>query len=40
MTQQLKNPDLPMQETQEIWFRSLGWEDALAEENGNRLQYS
>ena len=29
-----------MQETQEIWFWSLGWEDAPAEENGNRLQYS
>ena len=29
-----------MQETLEMWFQSLGWEDTLAEENGNPLQYS
>ena len=25
---------------QEIWVRSLGWEDSLGEGNGNPLQYS
>ena len=40
MTQQVKESRLPGQETQEMWFRSLGWEDALEEENGNPLQYS
>ena len=29
-----------MQETQEMWFRSLGWEDPLEGGNGNPLQYS
>ena len=29
-----------MQETQEMHFRSLGWEDALEGEHGNPLQYS
>ena len=29
MAQWLKNIHLPMQETQEIWVQSLGWEDTL-----------
>ena len=29
-----------MQETQETWVQSLGWEDLLGEENGYPLQYS
>ena len=30
-----------MQETQETWAQSLGWEDPLEKEgNGNELQYS
>ena len=31
MAQQVKNPPA-MQETQDIWVRSLGWEDPLEEE--------
>ena len=39
MDHQVKN--LPaMQETQETWVQSLGWEDPLEEKNGNPLQYS
>ena len=39
MAQWVKN--LPvMQESQELWVKSLGQEDPLEEENGNLLQYS
>ena len=31
MAQQIKNPPA-MQETQEMWVQSLGWEDPLKEE--------
>ena len=38
MAQQVKN--LPaMQDIQDTWVQSLGWEDALEEKNGNPLQY-
>ena len=36
MTHRIKN--LPAM--QETWVQSLGWEDALEEENGTSLQYS
>ena len=39
MAQQVKNM-LAMQETQEIWVGSLGWEDPLEEEITKPLQYS
>ena len=39
MAQWIKN--LPaVQEAQEMWVQSLGWEESLEEENGNPLQYS
>ena len=31
---------LPTQEPQEMWVRSLGWEDSLGGGHGNSLQYS
>ena len=38
MAQRVKN--LPaMQDIQDTWVQSLGWEDALEEKNGNPLQY-
>ena len=39
MAQWVKNLSA-IQEIQEIWVLSLGWEDPLEEENGNPLQYS
>ena len=39
MTQTVKNLP-PVQETQETWVQSLGWEDLPGEENGYPLQYS
>ena len=39
LAQTVKNLPL-MQETQETWVQSLGWEDLLGEENGYPLQYS
>ena len=39
MAQWVKNPPA-VQETQEIWFVSLGREKPLEEENCNSLQYS
>ena len=39
MAQGVKNLSA-IQEIQEIWVLSLGWEDPLEEENGNPLQYS
>ena len=39
MAQEVKNM-LAMQETQEIWVGSLGWEDPLEEEITKPLQYS
>ena len=39
MAQWVKN--LPaVQETQEMWVQSLGWEDSIGERNSNPLQYS
>ena len=35
----LKNPPA-VQETQETWVQSFGWEDPLEEEMANPLQYS
>ena len=37
MGQQVKNPSA-MQETKEMWFRSLGWEDPLEEGMATPLQ--
>ena len=39
MAQWVKNLSA-IQEIQEIWVLSLGWEDPLEEENGNPLKYS
>ena len=36
---QWKRIHLPMQETQETWVLSLGWEDPLEKENSNPLQF-
>ena len=38
MAQRVKNSPA-MQETREVWIRSLGREDPLEEENGSPLQY-
>ena len=37
---QRKRIHLPMQETQEVWVRSLGWEDSPGGGNGNPCEYS
>ena len=39
IAQWLKNPP-SVQEIQETWVQSLGWEDPLEEGHGNPLQYS
>ena len=39
MAQPVKNPPA-VQEMQEMWVQSLGWEDPLEEEVNNPLQYS